>query len=100
MPAARASRSPDGSVGPLLQFWRRARNLSQLALAADAEISSRHLSFIETGRANPSREMVMLLASALDIPLREPLVPDRDPDAINSGFFNANTYDFSYSNPD
>jgi transcriptional regulator with XRE-family HTH domain len=45
--------------------------MSQLALATDAEISCRHLSFIETGRANPSRDMVLLLASALDIPLRE-----------------------------
>src|SRR5262245_20796065 len=71
MPTTRASRGQDGGVGPLLQFWRRTRNLSQLALATDAEISCRHLSFIETGRANPSRDMVLLLASALDIPLRE-----------------------------
>src|SRR6185436_16411779 len=58
-------------VGALLQHWRKARHLSQLALAAEAEISSRHLCFIETGRARPSREMVLLLASVLDVPLRE-----------------------------
>lgn len=60
-----------GSVGPLLQYWRKARHLSQLALATEAEISARHLCFLETGRAKPSREMVLLLASALDVPLRE-----------------------------
>lgn len=70
MPATRARR-PRSSVGSLLQGWRRTRHLSQLALAAEAEISSRHLCFIETGRANPSREMVLLLASVLDVPLRE-----------------------------
>jgi transcriptional regulator with XRE-family HTH domain len=58
-------------VGTLLQRWRRTRQLSQLALATEAEISARHLSFLETGRARPSREMVLLLASALEIPLRE-----------------------------
>lgn len=60
-----------GSVGSLLQYWRRARHLSQLALATEAEISARHLCFLETGRATPSREMVLLLASVLDVPLRE-----------------------------
>ena len=66
-----AARRADSSVGALLQDWRRARQLSQLALATQAEISSRHLSFVETGRASPSREMVLLLASVLDVPLRE-----------------------------
>jgi transcriptional regulator with XRE-family HTH domain len=61
----------EGSVGALLQYWRRARNLSQLALATEAQISSRHLCFVETGRANPSREMVLLLSRVLDVPLRE-----------------------------
>lgn len=65
------ARRVDSSVGALLQHWRRARQLSQLALATQAEISSRHLSFVETGRANPSRDMVLLLASVLDVPLRE-----------------------------
>lgn len=58
-------------VGALLREWRRRRHLSQLALACDAEISSRHLSFLETGRSSPSREMVLHLAEQLDIPLRE-----------------------------
>jgi transcriptional regulator with XRE-family HTH domain len=54
--------------GTLLRRWRTARGLSQLALATDAGISTRHLSFLETGRARPSREMVQLLASMLDVP--------------------------------
>jgi transcriptional regulator with XRE-family HTH domain len=57
--------------GDLLRHWRAARRMSQLALATDAEISSRHLSFLETGRAQPSREMVLLLAGVLDVPLRD-----------------------------
>jgi transcriptional regulator with XRE-family HTH domain len=59
------------SIGPLLQYWRRARNLSQLALAHEANVSPRHLCFLETGRANPSRDMVLLLADTLALPLRE-----------------------------
>jgi transcriptional regulator with XRE-family HTH domain len=58
-------------VGPLLRRWREARHLSQLALALEADISARHLSFLETGRATPSREMLLTLANALDVPLRE-----------------------------
>ena len=58
------------SVGSLLRDWRQRRHLSQLELACDAEISTRHLSFIETGRAAPSREMVLRLAERLDVPLR------------------------------
>lgn len=61
----------NASVGTLLQRWRKARSLSQLDLAGQAEISPRHLSFLETGRSKPSREMVLLLANALDVPLRE-----------------------------
>jgi len=59
------------SVGALLQYWRKMRHLSQLALANEAEVSPRHLCFLETGRARPSREMVLLLAKALQVPLRE-----------------------------
>ena len=59
------------AVGPLLREWRQRRRLSQLALACDAEISARHLSFVETGRAQPSRDMVLRLADQLDVPLRE-----------------------------
>ncbi len=59
------------AAGDLLREWRQRRRLSQLDLAVDAEISTRHLSFVETGRANPSREMVLRLAERLDVPLRE-----------------------------
>jgi len=58
-------------VGALLRRWREARRLSQLELALDAEVSARHISFLETGRAAPSREMLLTLASVLDVPLRE-----------------------------
>jgi transcriptional regulator with XRE-family HTH domain len=57
--------------GALLRQWRTRQGLSQLDLALSAEVSARHLGFVETGRASPSREMVLLLARALDIPLRE-----------------------------
>ncbi|HEU5430142.1 MAG TPA: helix-turn-helix domain-containing protein, partial [Thermomicrobiales bacterium] len=58
-------------IGELLREWRERRRLSQLALALDADVSSRHVSFIETGRSRPSREMVLRLAERLDVPLRE-----------------------------
>jgi len=61
---------PTGA-GPLLRRWRQARRLSQLELALEAEVSARHLSFVETGRATPSREMLITLANVLDVPLRE-----------------------------
>ena len=60
----------ESALGPLLRQWRERRRMSQLTLAVEAEISSRHLSFIETGRAKPSREMVLLLARVLDVPPR------------------------------
>src|SRR5690606_25481493 len=59
------------SVGQLLREWRRRRRLSQLELATETEISQRHLSFVESGRAVPSREMVLRLAEQLGVPLRE-----------------------------
>ena len=58
-------------VGGLLREWRQRRRMSQLDLACEAEISTRHLSFLETGRAQPSREMVLHLAERLAVPLRE-----------------------------
>jgi transcriptional regulator with XRE-family HTH domain len=61
----------DGQLGDQLKKWRQRRRMSQLDLALDAEISSRHLSFIETGRAMPSRNMVLRIAETLDLPLRE-----------------------------
>jgi transcriptional regulator with XRE-family HTH domain len=62
---------PTAGFGDLLRDWRRRRRLSQLDLAIEAEVSSRHLSFIETGRSRPSRELVLHLAEQLDVPLRE-----------------------------
>ncbi|HEY6560498.1 MAG TPA: helix-turn-helix transcriptional regulator [Polyangiaceae bacterium] len=62
---------PSNSIGSLLQYWRKTRNLSQLALANEAEVSARHICFLENGRAKPSREMIVLLATVLDVPLRE-----------------------------
>lgn len=57
--------------GILLKEWRRRRGLSQLRLSYEADMSSRHLSFVETGRSEPSRHLVLKLSEALDIPLRE-----------------------------
>jgi transcriptional regulator with XRE-family HTH domain len=67
-----ARRVGDAShVGPLLRAWRTSRGKSQLALAVEAGISTRHLSFVETGRSTPSREMVLTLAEHLELPLRD-----------------------------
>jgi transcriptional regulator with XRE-family HTH domain len=65
------ARTLHGHVGDHLREWRQRRHLSQLDLAGDAEISARHLSFVETGRAAPSRDMVLRLAERLEVPLRE-----------------------------
>lgn len=62
---------PAAEFGRLLRRWRTSRHLSQLALATETGISTRHLSFLETGRAQPSREMVQLLAGMLDVPFGE-----------------------------
>ena len=58
-------------VGAMLRDWRQRRSRSQLDLACEAEISTKHLSFVETGRAQPSREMLLRLTELLDVPLRE-----------------------------
>ena len=58
-------------IGEQVRHWRQRRRLSQLDLACEAEISTRHLSFIETGRAAPSRDMILHLAESLDVPLRQ-----------------------------
>jgi transcriptional regulator with XRE-family HTH domain len=68
---ASAHRTAPQPFGLYLRQWRQHRRLSQLDLAQEAEISTRHLSFVETGRAVPSREMVLRLAERLDVPLRE-----------------------------
>ncbi len=58
-------------VGELLRDWRQRRRMSQLDLANIVDVSTRHLSFVETSRAKPSREMVLRLAEHLDVPLRD-----------------------------
>jgi len=68
---ATVSTPPSAGVGPLLREWRQQRRLSQLELAGTAEVSTKHLSFVETGRAKPSRELVLHLAEHLDVPLRD-----------------------------
>lgn len=85
-------------VGTLLREWRQRRRMSQLDLALEAEISARHLSFLETGRSRPSHEMVLRLAEQLAVPLRErnallvsagfaPVFPERpfDDPALQAG---------------
>jgi transcriptional regulator with XRE-family HTH domain len=79
------------AFGDLLRRWRAQRSLSQLALALDAQISQRHISFIESGRATPSRDMIARIGDAMDLPLRArndlllaagfaPSYPERDLD--------------------
>src|SRR5262244_2340802 len=65
------SHEPSRSFPALLRHWRGRRGLSQLDLALAAEVSPRHVSFLETGRAQPSREMVLRLGATLDVPLRD-----------------------------
>ena len=63
--------SPAAAFGPLLKQWRQAKRMSQEQLAEQGEVSARHISFVENGRSAPSRQMVLVLASALDMPLRD-----------------------------
>ena len=63
--------APPQTVGTLLRDWRQRRRLSQMDLSNEAEVSARHLSFVETGRSKPSRELLLHLAEHLDVPLRE-----------------------------
>lgn len=81
MEPTRKTAGVDSTFGPMLRRWRERRRMSQLDLAAEAGVSSRHLSFLETGRSRPSREMVLLLAGVLDLPLR-----DRNDLLIAAGF--------------
>lgn len=70
--AARAAAEPAATpFAALLKHWRKLRGLSQLELAVESDVSTRHMSFLETGRSAPSREMVLRLAETLDVPLRE-----------------------------
>ena len=68
---ALATGAPIGRVGTMIRQWRESRRMSQLALALDVGISARHLSFVENGRSRPSAEMILALATRLDVPLRE-----------------------------
>lgn len=80
--ATRTGRTPAGpAVGALLRSWRQRRGLSQLDLACEADISTRHVSFLETGRSQPSRSMLIHLAERLDVPLR-----DRNALLVAAGF--------------
>ena len=72
---------PRQPVGELLRGWRKRRGLSQLDLACEADVSTRHVSFLETGRAQPSRTMLLHLSERLDIPLR-----DRNALLVAAGF--------------
>jgi transcriptional regulator with XRE-family HTH domain len=63
--------TPSPTAGSLLREWRQRRRLSQLGLALEADISQRHLSFVESGRAAPSRDMVIRLSETLSVPLRQ-----------------------------
>lgn len=63
--------TPEPRIGPLLRHWRAARRMSQLDLALEANVSTRHVSFVETGRAQPSRQLVLSLAQVLGVPPRE-----------------------------
>jgi transcriptional regulator with XRE-family HTH domain len=93
--AAMNTRTP-APFGERLRHWRQHRRLSQLDLAHAAEVSTRHLSCVETGRASPSRDMVLRLANRLEVPLRErnallvaagyaPMYRDRPLDAPEMG---------------
>lgn len=66
-----AERGTESGFGPMLREWRRRRGASQLELSLRSGVSQRHVSFLESGRARPSREMVSQLAGALDVPLRQ-----------------------------
>lgn len=68
---ASASPLPVVHVGVILREWRAARHLSQFELALEARVSARHLSYVETGKSQPSREMITRIADTLDMPLRE-----------------------------
>src|SRR5947209_15080888 len=66
-----ATVSSQPGVGALLREWRERRRLTQLELALEAGVSTRHLSFVETGRSKPGREMLLSVAERLEVPFRE-----------------------------
>lgn len=82
------------SVGPLLSEYRKRSRLSQLDLSLMADVSSRHISFIETGRTKPSRDMILRLADVLDLPHKDSNL------LLHSGGFSAAYTDFDLSTPE
>ncbi|WP_122520375.1 helix-turn-helix domain-containing protein [Pannonibacter phragmitetus] len=78
---ASANVTDPGSIGAMLRVWRQRRRLSQLELALEAGISQRHLSFIESGRSVPGKDVVLRLAEQLNVPLR-----DRNPLLMAAGY--------------
>jgi transcriptional regulator with XRE-family HTH domain len=82
------------AIGDLLREWRQRRRLSQLELAAVADVSARHVCFLETGRAKPSRDMLLRLAEHLQVPLRERNV------LLNAAGFSSIFTERSFADPD
>ena len=70
-PSTQTTQQPEPELGDFLRYWRRQRGKSQLDLSLDTGVSQRHISFVESGRSVPSREMLLSLAKKLDVPLRE-----------------------------
>ena len=68
--AVQIERDPQ-TVGELIRFWRTQRRLTQMDLSLDANLSTKHLSFVETGRSRPSRQLLIHLAQHLDLPIAE-----------------------------
>jgi len=64
------NRRKNESVGDMLRFWRQLHKISQMDLALDVDISSKHLSFVETGKSQPSRNLILKIAHSLKLPLR------------------------------
>ena len=70
-PSTQMGQQPEHELGHFLRYWRRQRGKSQLDLSLDTGVSQRHISFVESGRSVPSRELLLSLAKTLDVPLRE-----------------------------
>jgi transcriptional regulator with XRE-family HTH domain len=70
-PSTQTTQQPEHELGDFLRYWRRQRGKSQLDLSLDTGVSQRHISFVESGRSVPSRELLLGLAKTLDVPLRE-----------------------------
>src|ERR1700679_817972 len=71
MPSNQTIQHTEHELGGLLRYWRQQRGKSQLDLSLDTGVSQRHISFVESGRSVPSRELLLILAQTMDVPLRE-----------------------------